>query len=60
MRSLEQIIHDNGGDNTPMYDSHNLTGRAPKDEGVNEWENEGGYAPLASIDEEIPFSVEVV
>ena len=59
MRSLEQIIADNGYDNTPMGDSHNLTGRAPT-EGV-EWdislrendgeylfEDEGSYAPLAS------------
>ena len=28
MRSLEQIIADNGGDNTPAGDTHNLTGRA--------------------------------
>lgn len=28
MRSLEQIIHDNGNDNTPALDTHNLTGRA--------------------------------
>lgn len=28
MRSLEQIIADNGGDNTPALDTHNLTGRA--------------------------------
>lgn len=28
MRSLEQIIKDNGGDNTPLLDTHNLTGRA--------------------------------
>lgn len=28
MRSLEEIIHDNGGDSTPFLDTHNLTGRA--------------------------------
>ena len=28
MRSLEQIIADNGNDNTPALDTHNLTGRA--------------------------------
>lgn len=28
MRDLSQIIADNGGDNTPAMDTHNLTGRA--------------------------------
>lgn len=28
MRSLEQIVADNGNDNTPALDTHNLTGRA--------------------------------
>ena len=28
MRTLEQIVADNGGDNTPALDTHNLTGRA--------------------------------
>ena len=28
MRSLEQIVADNGNDNTPGMDTHNLTGRA--------------------------------
>jgi len=27
MRSLSEIVRDNGGDNTPMLDTHNLTGR---------------------------------
>lgn len=35
MRSIEQIIADNGYDNTPIGDSHNLTGRALP-EGVEE------------------------
>lgn len=30
MRDIRQIIADNGGDNTPAMDSHNLTGRGPK------------------------------
>lgn len=30
MRSIKQIIADNGGDNTPAMDTHNLTGRGPK------------------------------
>jgi hypothetical protein len=42
MRSIEQIIHDNGGDNTPALDTHNLTGRAFP-EGV-----EPLWMPLAS------------
>jgi hypothetical protein len=28
MRDLRQIVHDNGGDDTPALDTHNLTGRA--------------------------------
>lgn len=28
MRSIEQIIADNGNDNTPALDTHNVTGRA--------------------------------
>lgn len=27
MRSIEQIVVDNGNDNTPAMDTHNLTGR---------------------------------
>ena len=30
MRDVRQIVADNGNDNRPGYDSHNLTGRAPK------------------------------
>lgn len=30
MRDIRQIIADNGNDNTPAMDSHNLTGRAPR------------------------------
>jgi hypothetical protein len=28
MDSLDRIVASNGGDNTPMLDTHNLTGRA--------------------------------
>lgn len=28
MRDIRQIVADNGNDNTPAMDSHNLTGRA--------------------------------
>lgn len=31
MRDLSKIIADNGGDNTPGLDTHNLTGRAKCD-----------------------------
>ena len=31
MRDLAQIIRDNGDDNTPGLDTHNLTGRAQED-----------------------------
>lgn len=30
MRDIRQIVADNGGDNTPGMDTHNLTGRIPK------------------------------
>jgi hypothetical protein len=39
MRDLGQIVADNGNDNTPALDTHNLTGRAVVD-----------YAPLADLD----------
>jgi hypothetical protein len=44
MRSLEQIIHDNGNDNTPALDTHNLTGRAAPRGVEPEW------VPLQSDD----------
>lgn len=37
MRSIEQIIHDNGNDNTPGLDTHNLTGRALPEGVEPEW-----------------------
>lgn len=37
MRSLEQIIRDNGGDNTPGMDTHNLTGSAFPEGVEPEW-----------------------
>lgn len=46
MRSIEQIIHDNGGDNTPALDTHNLTGRAS-----TPYEPE--WTPLAYSDEDL-------
>lgn len=56
MRSIEQIIHDNGGDNTPALDTHNLTGRAFPEGVEPEW------VPLDSApdwyDEDGPHSYE--
>jgi hypothetical protein len=46
MRDLRQIVHDNGGDNTPALDTHNLTGRA----GGNVIDL-GNLAPLADNEE---------
>lgn len=46
MRAIEQIIHDNGGDNTPLLDTHNLTGRAFPAGVEPEWE------PYESWDED--------
>lgn len=48
MRSIEQIVNDNGGDNTPALDTHNLTGRALPEGVEPEWtplesEVEGEY-----------------
>lgn len=38
MRDIRQIIADNGNDNTPAMDTHNLTGRAPIAEtGYTDW-----------------------
>lgn len=37
MRSLEQIVADNGGDNTPGLDTHNLTGRVAPEGVEPEW-----------------------
>lgn len=37
MRSLDQIVKDNGGDNTPGLDTHNLTGRAAPKEVEPQW-----------------------
>lgn len=44
MRDIRQIIADNGWDNTPALDTHNLTGRALP-EGV-----EQAWAPLDGED----------
>lgn len=46
MRSIEQIVKDNGGDNTPALDTHNLTGRAFPEGVEPEW------TPLESFDDE--------
>lgn len=37
MRSIEQIVRDNGGDDTPALDTHNLTGRAFPEGVEPEW-----------------------
>ena len=37
MRSIEEIIRVNGGDNTPGLDTHNLTGRAFPEGVEPEW-----------------------
>jgi hypothetical protein len=37
MRDLRQIIKDNGGDDTPALDTHNLTGRATPKEVEPDW-----------------------
>ena len=47
MRSLEQIVADNGGDNTPVGDSHNLTGRVRH-------QSEDGTAHIAYYDNRGP------
>lgn len=60
MRSIEQIIADNGYDNTPIGDSHNLTGRALPEGVEGDWtpfeadvltDDDFSYAPLATFDE---------
>lgn len=48
MRSLEQIVADNGDDNTPGLDTHNLTGRVkPR---TARQQNEDGTAHIAYYD----------
>ena len=49
MRSLEQIVRDNGGDDTPALDTHNLTGRAFP-EGV-----ETDWVPYWSADDDADY-----
>lgn len=46
MRDLRQIVKDNGGDDSPALDTHNLTGRATPKEVEPEW------VPLALWNEE--------
>ena len=54
MRDLDKIVADNGGDDTPALDTHNLTGRVVLDPDDAEYPlsyEEYTYAPLATFDE---------